>query len=257
VILKNNNSVLPINKEQSVYIPKRYVPASTTFFGQEIPARWEDPVNPAVAGKYFNVTDNPGEADVAVVVITNPINGRTAGYSTEAAGAGGNGFLPISLQYGPYTATEARAESIAGDAREGDVLNRSYKNKTVTADNHTDLKLIMDTKKAMRGKPVVVILKMSNPTVVAEFEKEIEGLLLNFNVQDQAVLDILSGTVDPSGLLPLQMPANMATVERQYEDVPLDMEPHVDADGNTYDFGFGLNWSGKIADERTARYRRE
>jgi len=191
------------------------------------------------------------------VVVTNPINGRTAGYSAIEAEAGETGFLPISLQYGPYTADEARAESIAGDVREGDVLNRTYKGKTVTADNHTDLKLILDTKKAMQGKPVVVVLKMSNPTVVAEFEKEIEGLLINFNVQDQAVLDILSGAVVPSGLLPLQMPAGMATVEQQYEDVPLDMEPHMDAAGNSYDFGFGLNWNGRISDERTARYRRE
>jgi len=257
VVLKNQNAVLPVKKETKVYIPKRYVPASSSFFGQEIPARWEDPMSLTVAGKYFTVTENPDDADMALVVVTNPINGRTAGYSAIEAEAGETGFLPISLQYGPYTADEARAESIAGDAREGDVLNRTYKGKTVTADNHTDLKLILDTKKAMQGKPVVVVLKMSNPTVVAEFEKEIEGLLINFNVQDQAVLDILSGAVVPSGLLPLQMPAGMATVEQQYEDVPLDMEPHMDAAGNSYDFGFGLNWNGRISDERTARYRRE
>lgn len=63
-----------------------------------------------------------------------------------------------------------------------------------------------------------------------------------------------SGQVEPSGLLPIQMPANMETVEAQFEDVPRDMECHVDSDGNTYDFAFGLDWSGVIKDERTARY---
>ena len=192
-----------------------------------------------------------------MVVITNPINGRTAGYSAADAEAGGNGFFPVSLQYGPYTATDARDPSLAGDLREGDVLNRTYKGKTVTAHNHTDLKLIRDTEAAMKGKPVVVVLKMSNPTVVSEFEKDIEALLVNFDVSGQAVLDILTGVTEPSGLLPLQIPADMHTVETQLEDVPLDMTPHVDAAGNIYDFGFGMNWQGPIEDARTETYVKE
>ena len=46
----------------------------------------------------------------------------------------------------------------------------------------------------------------------------------------------------------------METVEKQFEDVPRDMECHVDSDGNTYDFAFGLNWSGVIKDSRTEKY---
>ncbi|PQP89267.1 beta-glucosidase, partial [Paenibacillus sp. AR247] len=61
---------------------------------------------------------------------------------------------------------------------------------------------------------------------------------------------------EPSGLLPMQMPAHMKTVEEQLEDVAHDMECHVDSDGNTYDFGFGLNWVGVIEDERTRKYRK-
>ena len=46
----------------------------------------------------------------------------------------------------------------------------------------------------------------------------------------------------------------MRTVEEQYEDVPHDMRPLVDADGNAWDFAFGLNWSGVISDARTTKY---
>lgn len=46
----------------------------------------------------------------------------------------------------------------------------------------------------------------------------------------------------------------MATVEKQNEDVPFDMECHKDTEGNKYDFGFGLNWKGIIKDARTQRY---
>ena len=109
----------------------------------------------------------------------------------------------------------------------------------------------------MAGKPVIVSLALSNPAVVGEFEKEVDGILASFGVQDQALLDIISGVATPSGLLPLQMPANMRTVEEQKEDVPLDMECHVDAAGNKYDFGFGLNWKGVINDSRTVKYRKQ
>ena len=47
----------------------------------------------------------------------------------------------------------------------------------------------------------------------------------------------------------------MRTVEEQFEDTPHDMRCYKDADGNTYDFAFGLNWKGVISDERTKRYK--
>jgi beta-glucosidase len=90
--------------------------------------------------------------------------------------------------------------------------------------------------------------------VPAEIEPYSDALLLNFGVSNNALLDIISGRYEPSGLLPMQLPANMKTVELQAEDLPFDMECHVDADGNTYDFAFGLNWSGVINDERVRKY---
>ena len=254
VLLKNKGNTLPISQEKTVYIPQRFVPAAQRRFGPPTPAHWENPIDSSLAAKYLQTTDDPTKADIALVVINNPENGRTAGYSEGGAMAGDNGFLPITLQYASYTATEARDPSIAGDDREKDVLNRTYKNKSTKANNSSDLDLIKETVKKMQGKPVVVILKMSNPTVVAEFEQEVAGLLINFQVQDQAVLDILTGKETPSGLLPLQMPANMVTVEQQMEDVPFDMTPHTDSESNAYDFGFGLNWEGIIKDERNTTY---
>jgi len=167
---------------------------------------------------------------------------------------GGNGYVPISLQYRPYKAVDARETSIAG----GDPLelftNRSYKNKTVTAVNTNDLKMVLDTKKALNGKPVIVVIDVSKPMVFSEFEKDVPAILLTFGVQDQTILDLLTGGYEPSGLLPFQMPADMKTVELQKEDVPFDMTCHTDSDGNIYDFGFGLNWGGVIKDARNEKY---
>ena len=133
--------------------------------------------------------------------------------------------------------------------------NRSYKGKTITAANSADLKAILDAKAAMKGKPVIVSLALSKPTIVAEFEKEAAGIIASFGVQDQALLDILSGAAEPTALLPLQLAANMKTVEEQNEDVPHDMTCYTDAAGHSYDFGYGLNWKGIISDARTQRYK--
>ena len=132
--------------------------------------------------------------------------------------------------------------------------NRSYKGKTVNTANSNDLDVILETKKQMNGKPVIVVMSLSNPAVVAEFEKEVDGIMIGFGIQSQAYLDIISGKAEPSGLLAFQMPADMNEVEKQMEDRPRDMKPYRDAAGNVYDFGFGLNWKGVIKDARVAKY---
>lgn len=124
----------------------------------------------------------------------------------------------------------------------------------VTAANVMDLQTISDTKDMMKDKPVLVAVTANKPMVFAEFEKEVSGIVLNFGVSTQAVLDVMFGKYEPSGLLPVQMPANMATVEKQAEDVPFDMEVYVDQAGHAYDFGYGLNWSGVIKDERVREF---
>lgn len=254
VMLKNKNKTLPVAKQKTVYIPKRTTPAGRDFFGGPTPESVNYPVNINLAKKYFKVTDNPQEADFALVMIKSPASG--SGYDPEDVKKGGNGYVPISLQYGSYKAVLARDPSLAGGDPLEKFTNRTYKGKTVTARNISDLKLVLDTRKAMKGKPVIVSIAMSNPMVFSEFEKEADAVLVNFDIQDQAILDIISGAVEPSGLLPMQMPADMKTVETQKEDVSFDMVCHVDSEGNTYDFGYGLNWSGVIKDARVEKYRK-
>ncbi|HUH32611.1 MAG TPA: glycoside hydrolase family 3 C-terminal domain-containing protein, partial [Daejeonella sp.] len=171
---------------------------------------------------------------------------------------GGNGYVPISLQYGPYKALLAREKSIAfGDpVIDPQITNRSYKAKEITASNLSDLTSILTTKAAMSGKPVIVVVNANKPMVVAEFEKEVDGIFYGFNIMDQAVLETISGGNEPSALLPIQMPLNMAVVEKQMEDVPHDMQVHVDSEGHAYDFAYGMNWKGVISDKRTAHYQK-
>ncbi len=255
VMLKNENKVLPVTKNKSVYIPRRKAPPGRDFAGElQAGETLSYPVNIEIVKKYFNVTDNPAEADFALVVINSPSSG--SGYDRNDIQNGGTGYVPISLQYGPYKAVTARDPSIAGGDPLETFTNRTFKGKTLTASNTGDLKNVLDAKKVMGNKPVVVTIRMSNPMVFSEFEKSADAILVTFNIQDQALMEILSGAAEPSGLLPLQMPADMKTVENQFEDVAFDMTCHTDTRGNTYDFGFGLNWSGIISDARTSKYGR-
>lgn len=254
VMLKNKEKALPLKKEIKVYVPKKTIPAGRDFMGNPTPESVNYPVNMDILKKYFTPTDNPSEADIALVFIDSPNSG--AGYDREDVKKGGNGYVPISLQYSPYKAVYAREQSIAGGDPLENFTNRTYKGKTVKSANEGNLKMVLDAKKAMNGKPVIVSINVSKPMVFSEFEKDANAILVNFGVQDQAVLDILSGAAEPSALLPLQMPADMKTVEEQKEDVPLDMTCHVDSEGNTYDFGFGLNWSGVIKDARVEKYKK-
>jgi len=253
VMLKNNPNTLPMKKQLKIYIPKRYTPAARNWFGQETPERWSDPLNFAIVSKYFEVVGTPDKADFALVSISSPSGG--SGYDIEDFNKGANGYVPISLQYDSYKADFARDTSIAGGSPLESFTNRTYKGKSHAANNSFDMKMVNDTRAKMGKKPVVVIIDVSNPMVFAEIEKNSSAIIVHFGVQDQALMDIITGCAEPSAILPFQMPADMKTVEEQFEDVARDMSCYVDSNGNKYDFGFGLNWQGTINDERVIKYK--
>ena len=252
VLLKNKANVLPIKAKKKVYVPKRFYKGMADWFGHTVPDRWDYPVKLSTISKYYTVVDSPDKADFAIVFIESP-NGGT-GYSKDDRANGGNGYVPISLQYNDYRATTARDVSIAGGDPFEKSVNRSYKNKSIVTTNKSDLQLVLNTKEAMKGKPVIVSITLIKPCVVSEFEQAADAIVVNYETQGQAIMDIIKGKVEPSGLLPMQMPANMETVEKQFEDVPRDMDCYKDSEGHVYDFGFGMNWKGVIEDARVQKY---
>ncbi|MCR5130310.1 MAG: glycoside hydrolase family 3 protein [Prevotella sp.] len=253
VMLKNHeNQVLPVKEKKKVYVPKRHFPAIPGVWGGISEEKTVEPIDLALVAKYFEVVKTPEEADFAICLIEEPSTGF--GYSTEDVKQGGNGYMPYSLQYDDYTATNAREVSIAGGDPMETFTNRSFRGKTVKAYNRDDMVMVTDTKKAMGEKPVILILETGRPIVLSEVEPFADAILVSFSVQHQALFDIISGKAEPSALLPMQMPADMKTVEEQFEDVPLDMRCYQDADGNVYDYAFGLNWKGVINDERVKKY---
>lgn len=307
VMLKNSEGLISesTGEKPTVYIPWKFTPATTSRRGTT-PASWTPSIDIQVALQYFNVVTDTigtptGEAgedgnptytendivrasdediascDFALVRISSPKSSNpTTGYAEDMESVPTDyEYLPISLQYRPYTANGmyVRFESIGGQITSEEVEgvygpetvytkeDRSYFGKSTTTSNESDLDLVLDT--AAKADKVVVLVDCQNPMIFSEFEAEADAILVAWGggrspvIDDAAFLEIVAGNVEPSGLLPMQMPANMDTVEAQYEDVPRDMECYVDADGNIYDFTFGLNWSGVIDDERVAKYNVE
>ena len=307
IMLKNAGGVVAkdgISGKPKAYIPHTYTPSSSSFFGVT-PASAAPCLDLDVFGEYFDVvTDTVGDptgdplegetdkqlqesdvqrvadlsdVDYAIIKVKNPQDALDGVQENEDKSVT---YLPISLQYRPYTAngSNVRQTSIAGDPSDGQqwydhgtesgvaMENRSYYGQSTHATNESDLDLVISTKEKLpQGAKLILVVEADHPMVFSEIEPYADVILMSwagdagptgsgFNVSPSSYARIITGQVEPSGLLNFQMPASMDTVEAQLEDVPRDMECYKDSEGSTYDFCFGLNWSGKIDDERTKIY---
>ena len=268
VMLKNKDNIISKYNakaaKQTVYVPE-YTSTSYNWFTGETSTTTAPTVALEVLSKYYNITNNPDEADFAIVGMDAPNGG--SGYDTTDKAEGGTGYVPISLQYNDYTATTAREVAIASDpgkaflnTTSGEVVyidtveNRSYLGKSTTTSNKDMLEMLEETKDAMGDKPVIVYMRASNPMIWSEVEPLADAILVGYGIQDQAAIEVIAGVYEPSGLLPMQQPIDMETVELQLEDVGQDMTCYVDEMGHVYDFAYGLNWKGQISDARTLKY---
>ncbi len=268
VLLKNSGAVLPLaDKGLKAYIPVSEASGEPGSYSTSIPLdlieqyyQVPDQLTAALRdGAALTEADKAAaaqEADFAIVKLSAPSLTGKAG-------------VPQSLQYAAYTVTTSRAESIGYDWMHADgtyvqfnetpdPAKGDYKsNRSIlgtTSDDHSSqLAELNETVELMGDKPVIVILNMTVPTVPAEFEPNADALLVGSGVSNQAFLEVISGGHEPRGLLEVTVPLDMATVDASFEDLA-DTTPYVDADGNAYAFGFGLNWSGVISDARTAQY---
>ena len=105
-------------------------------------------------------------------------------------------------------------------------------------------------RKTGKNIPVIVSVKAKSSFIPREFEKKVDAILVGYSINDRIYIETALGQHNPQGRLPLTSPKNMNAVEKQKEDVGEDMTPYVDSAGNTYKFGFGLNWYGKIRGDR-------
>jgi len=97
------------------------------------------------------------------------------------------------------------------------------------------------------AKPTVLAINLVNPWVINAVEPGAAALVATFDVKAGALLDVVRGRFNPSGKLPLSIPADQAAVDNNAPDVPGYLEAFDYAYSNRvndkYVFGFGLNYA--------------
>jgi beta-glucosidase len=82
--------------------------------------------------------------------------------------------------------------------------------------------------------PVVLVPHLDRPAVLTPLEPHCAAIAAVYGASDMAVLQALTGSVNPEGRLPFQLPRSEAAVVASRPDVPGDTQ------GALYECGFGL-----------------
>lgn len=227
---------LPLRKGIRIWSPDRYLDAHKNFFRGMSEAATIDPLAGAQKDARFIRVQTPEEADAAVVWMESPLSDP---YQPEDRRQGGNGYLPLPLQYRPYTAETAREVSIGGGDFREPFANRSYRGKTNHCWNERDLDNLEEARRRMREKPVIAVIHMHQPTVPREWEKLADGILVHFGCSITVLLDILFGQRKAGGRLPYNLPRDMEAVEAHLEDAVEGPTPYICENGTVWSEGAG------------------
>lgn len=107
-------------------------------------------------------------------------------------------------------------------------------------------------KLAETGKPIILILNLGRPRLITDFEplmKAVVNIYLPGNFGGDALADIISGKINPSGKLPYTYPAfPNALLPYYYKPSEIQNNAqgaynYVGEVNNLYDFGYGLSYS--------------
>jgi beta-glucosidase len=97
------------------------------------------------------------------------------------------------------------------------------------------------------AKPTVLVINLINPWIISEVEPNAAAVVATFDVKAEALLDVVRGRFNPTGKLPLTIPANQAAVDKNAPDVPGYAEAfdysYINRVNDKYIFGFGLSYT--------------
>lgn len=94
--------------------------------------------------------------------------------------------------------------------------------------------------------PTILAINLGNPWVMNAIEPGAAAVIGTFNVKAEALVDVIRGRFNPTGQLPITIPAGKEAVELNASDVPGYAETfdyaYTNAAGDDYTFGFGLSY---------------
>ena len=130
------------------------------------------------------------------------------------------------------TSREGWAESHLGDRDSLDLVGEQQE--------------LFDALRAL-GKPITVVLINGRPASITKISTEANAILEGWYLGEQggnAVADVLFGTVNPGGKLPVTFPRSVGQLPFTYNHKPTARRGYLFADKSPlYPFGFGLSYS--------------
>ena len=245
VLLKNTNNTLPLSGDKvsgkKVYVKYFNQTGETDDATSEIKSSFTT--------RGFSVTDDYNSADIAVLFL-NPSSGA---YFNATPG-----YLELDICDGKVVYDV--------DSTTGVPLETTHEERTLAS---ADLiKDISDTLHAKDGK-VIVNVNVKSPWLLGNVEPYSDALTVGFDTNADAVIDVMTGAYNPTGVLPLTLPkddnvikvtnVNGHAICVSPNDVPgydkdkylpanlLDANgkgyAYVDSEGNYYESNFGLTLS--------------
>ncbi len=238
-LLKNNNEILPLNKNLKVLVTGPNANSMRTLNGAWTYS-WQGEKVEEFAGKYTTILKAIQKKVGAKNVKHYP------GVSYNMTGK----YFEEKL--------DQMQETIAA-AKEVDVVilclgENSY---TETPGNLSDLYISdLQTELALRlaktGKKIILVLNQGRPRVISKFQKSMDAIIQTYlpgNFGGKALADVLYGDVNPSGKLPYtypQFPNALLTYYHKPSEARETTEGvyNYDADYNPqYVFGHGLSYT--------------
>ena len=177
--------------------------------------------------------------------------------NAEAAGRGGRGGAsPVNGTAGLKTLlAKDPSVQIVDSAEQADVVLLWLRPTVYQRPEHdyADIALspltgvdVAKVKQMEALKPTVLAINFINPWIVNEVEPGAAAVLATFDVKAEALLDVVRGRFNPTGKLPLTIPADQAAVDRNAPDVPGYAEAfdyaYKNRANDKYLYGFGLTY---------------
>ncbi|MBM4764985.1 glycoside hydrolase family 3 N-terminal domain-containing protein [Bacillus sp. B15-48] len=229
-VLKNSNETLPLTADK---LDGKKVYVEVFHKDQERAASYSEKArNEAKELGLFTLTENYEEADTAILFLQ-----------------------PKSGSY--FNATPGLLElEICEDKVNAAIDGSLYQETTISGMDH--LKAVVDSVHSRGGK-VVMSVNVILPWILGNVEPMADALIAGYDTFYNAQLEVIAGKHQPSGVLPITLPANEEVIAVYQDgrcvspnDVPgYDKDKYMpagmsyaykDSDGNVYKLGHGLSW---------------
>ena len=266
-LLKNNNSILPLKKGSKILVTGPNANTMNSLNGAwtyNWQGKYTDMYVDGVPANLISTVEKDGNMSSKVVVDNlNPKAYNTIYEAfSKSYGKENVSFLPgvsYKKEGAFYDMTEDDIQKVVDEAKSHDYVllclgENCYTEKPGDLNdlNLHKLQLKLANKLSKCGKPIILILNMGRPRLISEIEpfmSAVVNIYLPGNLGADALVDIISGKVNPSGKLPYTYPAfpnSLSTYYYKPSEVQNNSQGaynYVGKLNNLYEFGYGLSYT--------------